>query len=460
MQKLRIPFIVLSAVALAAALVFGAQGNTVGVFLAGIASAWMACAAVAAFDLMAGLTLTAFVGAGVSVYLARQHLVVSTGIPSICSVNSTFDCDAVNTSKWSEIFGIPLALFGFGFYSALGFLALAARMGRTGYRGALPLLRLAGVSALLYSGFLAWVSHSLGKWCLFCISLYGVNGLLLVLSWWGVRNHVRIPGLGAEPLPPLSRVLFFGGGDRSMGTALAAGLVPFVLGVLIFQGQKNESGAATTSGSASTAELARLYFKPAGPVELDGTEPVFGDPGARFLIVEWADYACPYCARAGAEVKEIVKKNPDIQLRYKHYPISGNCNRFVEGPRHATACDASFAAECARQQGRFWELNDLLFKNQQYQSASDIEFMATQTGLDMAQFKTCLVSPATRSQIEADVEAAGRVDISGTPSFFLRGLFGDDFVELKARPEDMLALIEAARNGVALPAPSSRKSDE
>jgi len=459
MQRLRLPLVVLAVIAAIAALVLGFQGVRVGAFLSAIATGWLLCASIAAFDTLWGIAATALGGAGVSVYLAHQHLAASAGEPSICAINSTFDCDAVNTSAYSEMFGIPLSLYGLGFYVALAGLAAFRRTSRPGHAGAPHLLRLGGIGAVLYSLFLGWVSHSMGKWCLFCISLYGVNALLLVLSWCAVAKRDALPNAGRWPT--LGQVLTLGGGDRSFATAIGVGIATFAVGILVYQGQKNDQAdpGTSASGSFDLDELSKAYTQTAGKVELDGSEPIMGDPSAPILIVEYADFACPYCAKASAFMHDIVRADPKVQLRFKNYPISGNCNRFVEGERHATSCPAAISAECAKNQGKYWELSDLLFKNQQYQEAADIDFMAKQIGLDMNAFHACQADPNVLQGVKNDVEAAGRLDISGTPSFFIRGIVGDDFVEVHAKAETIEALIKAAEAGAPLPAPGPHKSE-
>lgn len=447
MKAFRVPIAISSVVAIAVTAVLAVAAGTTAALVGGIVSGWLVCLAVLAWDLGAGLVVTPLCAMGVSLYLAHQHVAVLGGAVSICAVNETFDCDAVNTSPYSELFGIPVALYGAAFYLALAVLAWRRRRGGQAYDGALPLLRLAGIGSVLYSIFLAWVSHAMGTWCLFCISLYGLNLLLLGGAWYGVAHAApdRVTSLGAA--------LSGRGGDRSLFTAGTAGMVSFILGIMVYEGLRNQmlGGAATLDPQ----ELARYYEPVTGPVELDGTEPIYGDREAPFLVLEWADYECPYCARASEGIKKLVDEHPDIQIRFKHYPISGLCNPFLEGPRHAGACPAAFAAECAHRQGRFWEMTDLLFKNPQYHGEEDILFMARQAGLDMQAFEQCLDSPDLEPGIHDDIRAAKKVGLTGTPLILLRGLFDDTYVEVDGRPERIEALIEAARQGVELIPPSS-----
>ena len=446
MTRLRIPLTVVAGVALVAAVILGFSGSTASALITSILAGWLICLAVVSWDLLSGLTLTALTATGVSLYLTRQHLIVAQGAISICNVNETFNCDAVNQSVWSELFGIPIALFGAAFYLALAVVLFLRRRGQPRLEGALQTLLIAGIGSLLYSAFLAWISHTMGTWCLFCISLYGLNLLLFSGALLGLRGLGNIQPASEGPQPSLIDTVI-GRQDRSITTAAVTGALALVVGLMVYQGQKSDMGLLTNAGPA---QLAQLYHQPQEPVILDGSEPTFGRADAPFIIVEWADYGCPYCAKASAAVKELIKKNPDVQLKFKHYPISGLCNPYVEGTRHKSACPAAVATECAQRQGMFWELNDLLFKNQLYQTQEDIAFMARQIGLDMDTFNQCRADPTMLDGIQADIEHAKKVGLTGTPTFAMKGLFGDEWVMVVSRAESMEALIDAVQNGTEL----------
>jgi len=459
MRALRIALSALAALAIIAVIVMAVVGSQTGVLIAGIGACWLVCAAVMSWDLGWGLALAMLAGMGASAYLANQHIAVLCGDASICSVSETFDCDKVNTSSYSELLGIPVALYGLGFYFSAAYALVMRRLGR-GKLGGLPrVLVVAGLGSVAYSALLAWVSHTMGTWCLFCISMYGINALLLV----GAALALRTPAL-LRPAQPTAEGSFAStlvgmGGDRTVPVMLVSGVVVFVLCIAVYNGKKQNLDCGTDT--QDPAALAEFYHLPAkGTVELAGHEPQYGNSDAPYLIVEWADYACPWCAKAGAGAKQIVSENPAVQVRFKHYPLSNKCNEFVGSDMHPTACEAARATTCAGQQGRFWELNDLLFKNQTYQSSEDIQFMAKQIDLDLDALQACMDDPITHERLETDIAQADAVDISGTPTFFIKGLFGDRWVQVRSRPEAMQALIEAHMAGVTLKEPGPAPARE
>ena len=181
----------------AAAAVAGGQGNSLAAILSGIAAgAALIGAAIAHAPLLGGVVGGAL-AAGVSVYLTVQHHAVTDGAESVCNIDATFNCDAVNSSTYSELFGVPIALLGAAFYVAVALFSWMGWRGREGYEGAGSLLTAAGAFATAYSLFLASASASLGAWCLFCVSTYIANALLLVSGVLARRERPDAPGVFA-----------------------------------------------------------------------------------------------------------------------------------------------------------------------------------------------------------------------------------------------------------------------
>jgi protein-disulfide isomerase/uncharacterized membrane protein len=450
MRVARIALTVLALLGVVAAIGLGVTGSHAGALIGGIVAGWMVCVAAMAWDLGLGLVLAMAAGMGVSLYLAHQHMTAGVD-PSVCNVNATFNCDEVNRSEYSELFGIPVALYGLGFYFAAAFAVALRRLGRAKLGGLPRLLVVAGAGSLGYSAFLAWASHQLGTWCLFCISMYGINALLMAAALISLLRPGSLKPVQPAPEAPFFSTLLGLGGDRSLSVMMTGGIACFVLAFLVYKG----ASAPAAGGDATDLDtLASYYHQPAGQVQLTGEEPVYGKPDAPYLVVEWADYACPHCAHAGSEFKKLIREDPDIQLRFKDYPLSSKCNPVMTADMHPTACEAAAATVCAQRQGRFWEMSELLFKNQHYQSEEDLRFQAKQIGLDMDAFEACMADPLVQQRIETDVRQADALGITGTPTFFLKGLFGDRWVQVRSKAEAVQALIAAHRSGAALPEPT------
>jgi len=403
--------------------------------LGGIALGWGLSAGLMWKERRLGLAAAALMGLLVSLYLGYQHLAASG--PSICSVNQVFDCDKVNRSAYSELAGIPIALLGTGFYAAVLTASVLGFLQPARYRKAGNLVFLGGLAAVGASLFLAWASIQLGAWCLFCISLYGVNALILA---GGLMSRGDAAGAAQD--------------DRSVSTMLAGGVVVFVAAMAWYNTQSGGPAAqvADAARHGDADAYTALMEVAGGPMILDGTEPVLGDPAAPYTVVEYADFQCPGCAAVTPMMVDLVGRNPNIKVLFKNFPLNNQCNPAMGREFHKDSCRAASASECARQQGKFWDLAHLMFKNQQDLDADGLAFMEQQAGLDAAAMQTCMADPSTLTAVQADAVAGDKIGVHGTPSLFLHGIQGDDWLYMTGGPDGVEMLVHAHAAGTKLPA--------
>jgi len=139
-----------------------------------------------------------------------------------------------------------------------------------------------------------------------------------------------------------------------------------------------------------------------------------GPAKAPVTIVEFSDYQCPYCSRAEQTVTEVLKKyDGKIRLVYRDYPLGFHQNANV----------AAQASECAKEQGKFWEMHAAMFSNQQKLAQSDlVETAAGIQGVDKDKFKTCLESGKYSAEVQKDFDDGQKAGVTGTPTFFINGI--------------------------------------
>ncbi len=167
-----------------------------------------------------------------------------------------------------------------------------------------------------------------------------------------------------------------------------------------YERQEIEEHYATRYGRDESVQL-----------ELEGA-PTRGSPMAQVTVVEFSDFECPYCGRAHPIVQQLLNEfEGRVRLVFKNFPLSG----------HPHAMTAARAAVAAGNQGKFWEMHDLLFEHQRQLEDEDIDRYAEQLGLDMERFHADMESPETQQKIDADREEGHRVDVHGTPTFFIDG---------------------------------------
>ena len=131
-------------------------------------------------------------------------------------------------------------------------------------------------------------------------------------------------------------------------------------------------------------------------------------------IVLFSDFQCPFCAQFAQPFRELQAKGIDgvtTSVQFRHFPLS----------IHPNAQLAHQAALAAKAQGKFWEMHDLLFANQQRASRDDLISMAKTLALDMDRFQSDLDSESIKRAIALDVEDGNRAGVSGTPSYTING---------------------------------------
>lgn len=173
---------------------------------------------------------------------------------------------------------------------------------------------------------------------------------------------------------------------------------------------------------------------PQGPVEvkITNTDHVLGSSKAKVTVLEYSDFQCPFCGRFFTSVKQAMSEYKDkIRFVYRHFPLDSI---------HPQARPAAEAAECAGEQGKFWEYHDKLFANQEKLAESLYPQMASELKLNVNKFNECLKSDKFISKIDADYQQGIADGVQGTPHTLVNGVAVSGAVPY----EQLKAAIEAA----------------
>jgi protein-disulfide isomerase len=173
--------------------------------------------------------------------------------------------------------------------------------------------------------------------------------------------------------------------------------------------------ANTGNRNTSAQNPQEIYAKaPAGAVPAHFK----GGQNAPVIIEEFADYQCPTCAVLHPTVQQLQAAFGDrVKIVFRNYPLQ---------QIHPKAYDAAVAAEAAGLQGKFWEMQTLLFNNQQaWANASNhraiFEEYAQRIGLNVDKFKDDMAGMAAKTRVDADVQRGNALRLNSTPSFFING---------------------------------------
>lgn len=163
-----------------------------------------------------------------------------------------------------------------------------------------------------------------------------------------------------------------------------------------------------------------------------------GPEDAWVTVVEVSDFQCPFCKRVNPTLSQLISTyKDDVRVVFKHNPL----------PFHKQAMPAAVSAECAADQGKFWEMHDKMFANQRALTDADLEKYAGEVGVDKAKWKSCFTAQKPKSRILADQRAASKVGARGTPAFFVNGRYlsgAQPFPRFKALVDEELKKAKAS----------------
>ena len=205
------------------------------------------------------------------------------------------------------------------------------------------------------------------------------------------------------------------------GRRLPGGAAPLDAFSNLIDEELNKAEAMVRGGVPASQVYARMQERAVASaipppvvkkVDVPADSPSFGPAMAKVTIVEWSDFQCPYCARAAPMVEQIRQAYPkDVRFVFRHYPL----------PMHPDAPLAARAGVAAQAQGKFWQMHDWMYAHQHELNQDSLEKAAASLGLDVARFKAALANAATEARVKVDVDAAGAVAVSATPTFFVNG---------------------------------------
>ncbi len=352
------------------------------------------------------LALLGLVGIGLSVSLTQHFFEVrggTGGFRSFCNMSTQMNCDVVAASSYAELIpGFPLAIFAAGFFAllfALSLFGLSDNWRREAIRG---LFVMTAGGALLCLSYLFVMSQVLHTFCLFCL---GVDAT--VLTSLGVV-------LSLKPESTKKHALEFSKWKTFCFVGLGCFLVPTVF----------LKSMDTMTLKASDVDE---YFQSAinSPVLAVNACPDFasmGLPNAPITIVKFADFQCPSCKLGAHTLHTLLSRFPDkVRVVFRNYPLDPTCNRSVQHTMHSAACEAARVAVCARKQGKFEQVYELLFDNQEHLAPGKPTELAARAGVDTQALATCIASQETETAIQKDIEEANTLGLRSTPTYLING---------------------------------------
>ena len=176
--------------------------------------------------------------------------------------------------------------------------------------------------------------------------------------------------------------------------------------------------------AASGAKTVRLQL------EQDSNSPNLGNPDGDVTVIEFFDYNCPYCRKAGQTVQELLASDANVRVIYREWPILGEDSVF-----------ASRAALAARAQGKYEEFHWALMNGEGRASEASILKLARHLGLDVEKLQADMTSPAVEAHIAQSSALARTLGFTGTPAFIV----GDRTAPGMLSTDEITAMVAEAR---------------
>jgi protein-disulfide isomerase/thiol-disulfide isomerase/thioredoxin/uncharacterized membrane protein len=382
--------------------------------------------------------------------LVGEHYAADSSEPgALCGDEG--GCSDILSSPAAELLGIPVSVPAIPLFAFLALLGTLVALGRFDRQRLASLATLCGYAGLLFGGRLLFeMIYGQGKLCWLCLTMDGATLASLLL---GAALHPG--GLGAGLRSPLHalRAMLRPGAEMALVVlvlvatpAIDAATEP---GEAVIEA-KSQATAPKAPGSTATeaatpasarpgaAKAAaakassrdeppttrRLVF-PAERTEIKVTAgmPTRGPAGAPVTIVLFEDFQCPFCKKLSGNIEMLLEERPkDVRIAFMHFPMHQKCNeRELKKSMHKFACGAAAAAVCAQDQGRFWEMHDLLFRNNHRLRARNLQGYAKQLGLDVGRWTKCFKAPETLAKVKADSGVGLAAGVTGTPAMFING---------------------------------------
>lgn len=188
-----------------------------------------------------------------------------------------------------------------------------------------------------------------------------------------------------------------------------------LLGFFLLRGGSN--GNSPTGGGVAIGDTQPSPTVNIDMEELVDDDPFLGEDDAPVTIVEFSDYECPFCARFYQQTLPQIKSQyidtGKVKLVFRDFPLSF----------HPQAEPAAIAANCAGEQGKYFEFHDQIFNNGGAAGKSSVDYKkwAQELGLDVTKWESCLSDAAQRQEIQKDLQDGTAAGISGTPGFIING---------------------------------------
>lgn len=361
------------------------------------------------------LTIVAIIGFITSLKLAVIYWDVNFNpyaMPSFCSVNDFIDCDGVAKDVHSQYFGIPLAFWGLFLYFVFLFFTYVDKLKNIQIKGFRifayfdvfknpeAYICALGEIAFLISISLACLSvFEIQKICVLCFFTYFLNLLIAIIAKPKGENLFSVIVISAKDLISGLKVKRY--------AILFSALVVAAASLLTYTTMSNVL--------APQVKIQKEYAKKANSYG-SVTGNILGDENATLVVHEYTDYQCPYCFVLNTMMHRAVSELKNLKVVHHNLPLDMECNSMLKSQMHPGSCLLSKYAIAAGLQGKYWDMNNMLFDKEFVDEDDVLKAAKDIKGLDLEKLKSDAHGEKVDAELKKEIKESIELGIEGTPA--------------------------------------------
>lgn len=362
------------------------------------------------------LTILALIGFLTSVKLSMIYVDANFNpyaLSSFCSINELIDCDGVAKTTHSQFFGIPLAFWGLFLYFVFLFFIFADKIQNIKIKGFKifgftevfkhpeSYICALGIISFLLSMVLAFVSiFEIHKICILCFFTYLLNLIIGLYAKPADENYLQVFKTSFKDFIDALKIKKY---------AIAFGVLALIaVGVLSY--------TTITDVLAPQVKLQKelqTYSTPSDDYKASGN--TLGDPKATLIVHEYTDYQCPFCFVLNTMILRAVTELSNVKVVHHNLPLDIACNPNLKEQMHEGSCRLAKYSVAAGYQGKYWDMNNLLF-DKKFETEDQMLKEAARLGINTRKLKEDAYSDEVAKEIQREIKEAVDFGIDGTPA--------------------------------------------
>lgn len=378
------------------------------------------------------IAILVLIGIGVTIdlaYIYYQANYNQHALPSFCSINDFIDCDGVAKTIESQFLGVPLAYWGLFLYVFMGIMLIVDWLKKAPllkflevFKNKFHYIAALGLISFLISMTLFGISYfEIKKLCIMCLVTYVLNFIIGLVAATGLEGHF----IGAVKQSWLD----FVDALKPMSYRVAFIVVMIIASGFLCWTYTSAQFSPALKGYRAFGEFLKLKTN---IYAVKGNTLGSADKDAVVLHI-YSDYKCPICGTANLMVHKVVREFKNVRVEHHNMPLDKSCNKYMSQDFHIGSCINAKYGLAAEKQGKFWEVESVLFEKAGSTEDSVINALK-ESGieLDYDKLKKDAHSKEVADSINKDIDYAFSKGMVGTPSMKV----GKDFVMgVKAYPE-------------------------